>query len=224
MKRRLYHPLWTHAPAAGLVVAVVVLAFSSLLPERVPVHFGANGRPDRWGSPWELVFIALLLIVAWAVIDELWARQERPKAFNWMSLIDECLIGFLAGFTFAQVGAVGLRQGEFSFPWAASLACAGGAVLAATVLECLRPHRPHEKALETEDTRDLTAQIAERLRSGQPWVYWEKQDPLWMRLAAAWSCVVMVIGAAYMAGPAPWLIPVFALVRGCWWRCTAGCA
>lgn len=25
------------------------------IPDRVPVHWGIDGKPDRWGSPWELV-------------------------------------------------------------------------------------------------------------------------------------------------------------------------
>lgn len=32
------------------------------IPERIPVHFGITGKPDRWGSRWTLVFYVVLAV------------------------------------------------------------------------------------------------------------------------------------------------------------------
>ncbi len=32
------------------------------IPERIPVHFGINGKPDRWGGRWVLVCYVVLSV------------------------------------------------------------------------------------------------------------------------------------------------------------------
>ena len=40
------------------------LIFSSSIAERVPMHWGLNGQPDRYGSRWEaLLFVPIMLLV-----------------------------------------------------------------------------------------------------------------------------------------------------------------
>jgi uncharacterized membrane protein len=54
-------------PFWGIAFAVVVFA---QLPERVPVHFGFDGQPDRWGKPGEALF-GLLILPTLALLSNL---------------------------------------------------------------------------------------------------------------------------------------------------------
>jgi uncharacterized membrane protein len=47
------------------IVATVLLTVWSLvaLPDQVPVHFGLDGAPDRWGSRGELLVLAAVIVV-----------------------------------------------------------------------------------------------------------------------------------------------------------------
>lgn len=66
-----------------LVAAAVIfsLAVFSRLPERVPVHWGISGEPDRYGSRFEGAF--LLPIVTVAVLALLrWLPSRDPRAAN----------------------------------------------------------------------------------------------------------------------------------------------
>jgi uncharacterized membrane protein len=38
------------------------------LPERVPTHFGFNGRPDQWGPRWTIWLLPVVGVVIWAVM------------------------------------------------------------------------------------------------------------------------------------------------------------
>jgi hypothetical protein len=88
MKSRLIHPLWTHLPAAGVLIYLIIrLVMDGPFPGNSPVHFNWQGEPDSYGSPWlgfgltlglSLFFIGLSLF-----LDENWARQEKEKTFNW---------------------------------------------------------------------------------------------------------------------------------------------
>ena len=51
--------------AAGIGVAVYMYAMS---PERVPVHYGLSGTPDRWGSRLELLLVYASAIVIGSAI------------------------------------------------------------------------------------------------------------------------------------------------------------
>jgi uncharacterized membrane protein len=95
MSKRLLHPLWTHLPAAGLVIYLVVrLVLASPLPEEVPIHFGINGQPNSWGSPWSVfgltLGLSLLFLAISIILDEAWVRM-RKKSFNWLCFLDELM-------------------------------------------------------------------------------------------------------------------------------------
>src|SRR5512136_175901 len=99
-KRVLIHPLWTHLPAiAALLIMIGYLIFSSPLPAQAPVHFGFNGVADAYGSPWLFLGVTLgisLFFIGLSVfMDDLWARQEKKKSFNWFSLLDEIVVGWM---------------------------------------------------------------------------------------------------------------------------------
>ena len=91
--KKIIHPLWTHIPpVAALLVLAVYIIGAGQLPATAAVHFGKGGLPDSFGSPW-MVFgltigLSVLYILISVLIDELWARQEKSKKFNWLSLMD----------------------------------------------------------------------------------------------------------------------------------------
>ena len=53
------------AGAFSSIVATVLLTVWSLvaLPDQVPVHFGLDGAPDRWGARGELLVLAAVIVV-----------------------------------------------------------------------------------------------------------------------------------------------------------------
>jgi len=136
---RLHHPLWTHAPAASLCALMVVAFWRAWpLPDPAPVHFGANGVPDRFGEPWEmLVVLSVVSMVAIGVsvaIDETWVRQERlRRRFNWFAAFDEIGIAFLAAVTLDYLAAVAVSPPVLHLSWgshcrARCRICSAGAV------------------------------------------------------------------------------------------------
>ena len=93
MKMKFIHPLWTHIPAILALLAGVAFTLRALpLPDPAPLHFTFGGQPDRYGSPWMSTIwqagISILYIILSIVLDEAWARQEKRKTFNWVSLFD----------------------------------------------------------------------------------------------------------------------------------------
>ena len=97
MTRRLIHPAWTHLPAIAAITIFIVYLIAALpLPAMVPLHFTFNGKPDSYGSPWSVfgltIGLSVFFILLSAFLDELWARQEKAKTFNWLSLLDDIVV------------------------------------------------------------------------------------------------------------------------------------
>jgi hypothetical protein len=187
MNRKIHHPLWTHLPALGLLAyALWQVTRSWPLPDRVAVHFSLSGQPNRWGSPWELLLVSFGAMIGYLVLfaffDEKWARQETRKSFNWVSLLDELLVAVLAVATTTSLRLTGETSPVFDMPWTTVAVFCVSAVAAAALLELLRPLRPDLRRIQAEDTGELQSQVALRLRDGQPWIYWEAQNPLYCRL------------------------------------------
>jgi hypothetical protein len=207
--RKLNHPLWVQLPAlAALVFLIVRLVMAGPLPAEAPVHFGFTGAPDEYGSPWLSFGITLGLsvffIVFSAFMDEVWAGNEKAKRFNWFSLLDEIVVGALAGTSlgyldFLEAGAV-----SFSFPWAYVLGLAGAAAVLGVLLELARPFRPRPQRLAAEDEAGLREELAKRLGEGGPFIYWESQNPLYVTLLSVVLPLVMVVSAVFAWFDEPW--------------------
>jgi len=76
-----------HTINIALSLALIALSINAYpdLPERIPLHFGLNGEPDRWGSPSLLSWLMLPLIgVATVVFLYITAAvvPRYPKSFN----------------------------------------------------------------------------------------------------------------------------------------------
>jgi hypothetical protein len=211
MKTRiLYHPWWTHLPAAALVAAMVVAVVQAVpLPASAGVHFGFNGQPDRYGSPWGVVAFVLgysVFFLALSVfLDELWARQERRKTFNWMSWFDEAMVGFMAGMLTAYLAS--LRGGPaLVMPWGAVAGTVLFAVLAAVLLEYRRSYVPGPvPAPSGEDTEGLALAVRENMAAGRQWAFVDVQAPWWSDLVVVLVSVLQMVAAVMVWPASPWL-------------------
>jgi hypothetical protein len=217
VKIKFIHPLWTHLPSLLLIVAAVVFTVMAFpLPDSAPTHFDINGKPDGYGSPWASSLLLLGLSVGFLVLsawlDELWARQERKKTFNWISLFDELAIGDMCGIQIAYVNMLRSSGQVFSFPWIEILLACGLATGLAALLELLRPYRHYEKVYKVEDTRPLKEQIALIIQSGKPLDYRESQNPAYAGVLAVIVPAGMFVAAAFMWPVLSWLSVILILI------------
>jgi len=216
-KVKLVHPLWTHLPALLLILTAVFFTVRALpLPDPAPVHFDLSGQPNAYGSPWLSSALLLGLSLGFLVLsfwlDELWARQEKKKTFNWMSLFDEFAIGSMCGVQIAYVNMLASQQQVFPFPWVEMVAACGLGTGLAVVLEFMRPYRHYERKLKVEDASLIAEEITSIVQAGQPVSYWESQNPPYMRALMVIIPLIMIIAAVFTWTPLPWLSILLALI------------
>ena len=209
MKITLIHSLWSHVPALiVLVVLIVYIIISSPLPAEAPVQFTSGGMPGRIGSPWESLGITLgisiLFLVLSVVLDELWARQEKKKYFNWVSLIDEIIIGAMTGINIGYLSYLNGSSEQFTFPWNWLLIFAGGATLVAILFEVRRPYHAYAGQLAAEENLELKAQLQQHLSEDSTFVYWDSQNPIYVTILTTVLPVGMII-----AGISTWVTQPF---------------
>lgn len=217
MKAKLIHPLWTHIPAVLALLAGVVFTLRAMpLPDPAPVHFAWNGQPDRYGSPWMSAIwqagISVLYVILSVVLDEAWARQEKRKAFNWVSLFDDVVVAALATVQITYVNMLASSNHVYVFPWAWTIVAAALAAGLAVVLERMRPFRRYESSLDVEDLSQVKTEVARIVRTGQPLVYWEVQNPVYSRVLAVVVPILMIIVAVTAWAEVPWFSLLMALV------------
>ncbi|MCK9356024.1 MAG: DUF1648 domain-containing protein [Dehalococcoidia bacterium] len=219
MKLSLTHPLWTHVPAVlALAVCLGMLVAAGPLPSNGPIHFGADGRPDGYGSPagaFALVIglcVGFILLSVW--MDESWARQEREKRFNYFALLDEIVVSAMAGISVSLLPLLQQSEPVFRMPATEMLAFAVPAVGAAVLLEKMRPFAPREEALVEADTSALRKDIDRRLKSGATISYTDIQNPLYMNLVAVGVPAVLFVSTALTAASQPLWSIALNLVSG----------
>jgi hypothetical protein len=219
MKLKLVHPLWTHAPALlVLLIAIVFTARSLPLPGQAPVHFDINGQPDGYGSPLinSILLLGLslgfLLLSTW--LDELWARQEKRKTFNWISLFDELAVGDLCGIQIAYLNMLASSAKGFPFPWMILAITCGAAILLAVLLELVRPYRHYQKGpvKGPEDISAFKDGINALIKSGRPVRYRESQNPAYAGALAVIVALVMFVSAYFTWSPIPWLSVLLGII------------
>jgi len=237
MRRRFFfYPWWGHLPAAVILAAVFYKMANVFprLPARVPVHLNFAGVADRFGSRFELVLglsAPLLAIAATGVIlAELYARFEREKGFNWVSLIPAALLGFFAATAWSNLDLIASGGEHFTPPWRVGLLAALGTAAVYALLEILRPYNPAlvpERQYSGRE-EDYAILVRDRMRKadGDEWsqaglLYVEGQDPLWARLALAVIILGYPVLGAFSVARAPvaslvlWLMaPLFSVLYG----------
>lgn len=201
MKAKLVHPVWTHLPSiAALLILVIFLITAGPLPTEAPIHFGFNGEPNRSGSPWEVfgitIGLSVLFILISGLIDELWARQEKTKSFNWLSFMDDIFVPFMTGVSLGYLSFLKSGNDSFAFPLAYALPMAGGAVVLAVILDALRPYRPYTAPLIKEESPELKEEIVKNLRDNASFVYWDYQNPFYVTLITVVLPLIMFTIAA----------------------------
>jgi len=90
-------------PAVLIAGAVIFsLAVYSRLPDRVPVHWGVSGEPDRYGSRLEGAFLMPAIMIAlWVLMT--WLPSRDPRAANIAKfrgsydIVMAILLAFMAG-------------------------------------------------------------------------------------------------------------------------------
>jgi hypothetical protein len=209
MKIKLIHPLWVHLPAvAALTVLLVYIAIAGPLPAEAPVHFGFGGEVNRYGSPWEVfgltIGLSVLYILVSIILDELWARQEKKKTFNWLSLFDDIFVGLLTGVSFGYLVFLKSDAATFKFPLGDMFLFAGPTILLAIFLDILRPYRPYSTTISMTESQELKEDIVKKIKEQTPFVYWDSQNPLYVTLLSTVLPLVMFILAAVLWFTAPW--------------------
>jgi hypothetical protein len=202
MKIKLIHPLWVHLPAiAALIVLVVYIIISGPLPATVPIHFNSAGQPNGYGSPWLLngliIGISVFFIGLSVLFDELWARQEKKKTFNWLSLFDEITVGWMVGITLGQLEYIYTDAMVFVFPWKYVGLVGGMAVVVAVLLEMVRPYRRYQDNIVEEDNTAFKKEVTRRLQGSAPFVYWDYQNPFYVSLLTVGLPLVMFVIAVF---------------------------
>lgn len=188
-KRKFVHPLWTHLPGlAALIALIAYLVYSQPLPAHAPVHFGLNGQPNGYGSPWSVVGTSLglsvLFIVISVIIDELWARQEKKKSFNWLCWLDGLVVGWMAGVSIDYLYFLKSGAAAYALHWSLIGAITGSAALLGLIIEGFRPYHPYKEKPVTHDTQYTEAELSRQLKDNAAFIYWDNQNPLWVMLAA----------------------------------------
>ncbi|MCX6013207.1 MAG: hypothetical protein NTV30_07340 [Chloroflexi bacterium] len=144
--------------------------------------------------------------------DELWARQENKKTFNWLSLFDEIPIGLFCAIGISYVNTLGINNNTFVFPWELTLIIVGSGVVLAVVIEFLRPFRMHPSHAFPENDSDIETQIRTELKSNNNFVYWDSQNPFWIQLLSIIMPLVFIIIAIIMWFSIIWMAILYLII------------
>jgi hypothetical protein len=218
MRIKLTHPLWTHIPAAAvLVVFIVYIVTAGGLPAEAPVHFNTVGVADTYGSPL-LVFIFTVCLSAGYIVlsvflDELWARQENAKTFNWLSLLDEIVVGPMVGIGLGYLAFLTSGSTIFHLPWWQMTLTGGIAVILAVIAEMLRPFHARPERIIARDAVVEGNELVQKLRENMQFVYWDAQNPLYITLLSTIIPLIMFIVAFVSVYEQPWVC-IIMLIAG----------
>ncbi|WP_251178821.1 DUF1648 domain-containing protein [Adlercreutzia agrestimuris] len=64
-----------------IVSLIYTISQIKMMPDQVPTHFGFNGQPDSYGSPWTYVFIPLIMLACFALISGV-GHFVPPRLWN----------------------------------------------------------------------------------------------------------------------------------------------
>jgi hypothetical protein len=198
----LSHPSWTHVPAVGMFCGTIALSVMLLAAGREgPVAYvnSVNQYPSLKEFLSYFAPIGILVIGVSVLIDELWARQEVRRSFNWMSLLDEAAIGFMLMLSYGreyefynnEVGVFTHRVGintTLVFFIAVMIA-------AALALELLRPPAEREAYVASDDAGAFESELQRRASSGQRISYFEGQNPGHLTVLVVVACAALVFAA-----------------------------
>lgn len=104
MMKRIAYAVLAVVFLAGLVGSVLVYPE---LPERVPVHWGASGEPDGWGSRWGAAFgmpLGMLALIPFMLVlprlDPRWKNiRTSETAYLWFMVVFTVFMTAMHGYT-----------------------------------------------------------------------------------------------------------------------------
>jgi len=143
MRRR----VWTHLPAMALWVGFIIWFVSrrTQWPSRVPLQVDWFGNVTSWGSPWLafglVVGLGLFFIGLTVLLDELWARQETRRRFNFLSLLDEFVLSLMVAIQGSSLLASARGIDSYGIDWPMTSLIVCGTVLLGVLSEMKRPFR-----------------------------------------------------------------------------------
>jgi hypothetical protein len=217
MKIKLVHPLWTHLPSlAALVLLIIRLTTTNIPSGKVAIHFDSKGLPNDYGSAWFsfglAIGLSILFIGISIVLSEVWAREEKKKTFNWLSLFDNITVPFLVSVSLGYLEYLKTNAATFVFPALNMLLITGGAAAMSILLELLRPYKSNPRLVELTDTTTLERDVEQRLKRGETFVYWQSQNPLYLTIVFTVLPVVFITAGILVWTNIPWMtIEFFAI-------------
>jgi len=200
MKAKFVHPIWTNLPSfAALIVLVVAIFTNGPFPASVAIHFGTGGKPNAYGTPWSvfglIIGISVLFIAISVIIDELWARQEKTKMFNWFSLLDDIVVGTMVGITLGYLAFLRHNDALFRFSWGYFGLVGGGTTALAVLLEIVRPYHHYQGTLVERENEVFKADIVRHLNENSVFFYWDYQNPFYVTILTIALPVVLLVAA-----------------------------
>lgn len=204
MKFKLHHPLWVHLPAVCILIVYILKMKRSLpLPESSPVHFGFSGEPDRYGSPWEIVWVtigfSIFFILISVVFDDLWARYEITKRFNWHSLMDEIAVAFMVSIGLCHIDMMQSGVEIFKFPWRLIVLIIVSSCITAIFFEMLRKPCPESCPHNEGNNLELQKSIKDEFKSGKMITYSEAQHMPLVTIPAMIIGIILVTFSLFSA-------------------------
>lgn len=163
----------TAVVAPGLVVLLALLgtavAAGPALPSRIATHFGADGTPDGWSSPWPLFWTTLAVVVAAVVLAGLAPRLRDRRTAALLLLVGNLLAG-IVGTVWIVVVLLHVTGAErFGAWWTPVLVVVGAAVAAVPTVVLVRSAPPVPvQGVAPLDVGPET-RVAWRARAGSTW-------------------------------------------------------
>jgi hypothetical protein len=137
-------PLEIIAVVAAILPLLIVLRAWDTLPEVIPTHFGATGRPNRWGGRWQAWILPVLALICYGVFsfitgtwDWVLGRQPALRRGLELMLFMKPMIGLMLAYTSLTTVRVARKEAEGMNPWImfgmVALLVAPGIAIALTV-------------------------------------------------------------------------------------------
>ena len=217
MKIKLVHPLWTHLPSLAALVLLIIRLITTNIPSgKVAIHFDSKGLPNGYGSAWFSFGLAIglsILFIGLSIVScESWAREEKKKTFNWLSLLDNITVPFLLSVSLGYLDYLKTAAATFVFPVQNMLLITGGAAAMSILLELLRPYKSNPRLIEMPDTTTLERDVEQRLKRGETFVYWQSQNPLYMTIVFTVLPIVFITVGILVWTNIPWMTIEFIVV------------
>ncbi|MFC2078719.1 hypothetical protein ACFLSZ_01940 [Candidatus Bipolaricaulota bacterium] len=218
MKRRLSHPVWTHFPAAAMWAGFVLwfLLGIGTWPDSIPLQVNFSGEPTTWGSPWiafgVVTVLGLFFIALTTLLDDLWARQESRKRFNFLSLLDELVVALLVVIqaVFLLAASDGATVYRVTAVW--FVGAVVGALLLGVLVELKRPYLASEEAPRTHEAAAFRENLSRRIAAGETVVYWDIQNPRYVTWLSIGIPLLLWAAAGYLVQTSVWIASLEAFV------------